>query len=765
MLTAEERLLLHLLEHLRQGERYEVPFALTQSGISLAASVRRSHVSATIQDMERRGLVAKRMAHVEGGGRRRKAYVLTARGAQAAEALRQRTGAAAVTVRCGGSEKVMPLSEAVRLAPRGTGLLELALAVSGDVLDLDRAHALPPAGTEARRFYGRAAELESARRLLRSATTCLAVRGLPGVGKTAFLAKLAAADVPLLWVRVTEWTTPAQVIAAIAGRLRQAGHAGVSELRESGAGMDAVLSRLSEECRASVFHLFLDDVHKAPEDLVAFLEQLRRSFAGTKGKLVAAGRRIPVFYSRADVLVDRTVAEMELSGLEPGSALALLRDRGVPEERLLDLVAATKGHPLFLELVAASGGGGTDDVREYLRQEVAAKLQEREAELLAALSVHRQPVAPDSVVATVADTAKLEGLAERSLVKLGGGLVDVHDLLREFFYARLTAAQRLRLHAAAAGYYESRPQPEARIEQLFHLLKAGRSAPAAQLLAGMGHALAARGLQEDLLKVIALFDLRGMEIAERLPVLLLRGEILSTRGEWARAQESFAEAAALAEDAGDRRGLARAVLEIGVLDYRRGDFEAARTGFQRALDLIADRDEAVLARILNAFGILEWQAGNLDAAADLYGRSREAYGKAGDVAGVAGALNNLGILRWQQEDVDGALGLYAESLRLSEELGDDRTVAILYNNIGEAYRRKGDAPNAAKFYERSLELARKLEFLWQVGEVERNLGRLFTDSRGIEHLRKALTIFEALGARRDREEVAGLLRERGTSTS
>jgi len=309
-------------------------------------------------------------------------------------------------------------------------------------------------------------------------------------------------------------------------------------------------------------------------------------------------------------------------------------------------------------------------------------------------------------------------------------------------------------------YYESRPEAESRVEMLFHLIHGGEPKEAASLLGGVGRSLAARGLQDEVLRLIALLDLRALDPTDRVPLLLLRGDVRSTRGDWASAQEDFDEAASLAEDLGDRRGQSRGVFELGVLEYRRGDFDAARTRYERALELVGGTDEAVRARILNALGILEWQAGNLEGAADLYRRSREAYEEAGDLAGVAGAMNNLGILRWQQEDVDGALAHYADALRLSEELGDDRTVAILYNNIGEAYRRKGDAANAAKFYERGLALAEKLGFLWQVGEVHRNLGRLLGDERAVAHLERALAIFENLGARRDRDEVARLLEAR-----
>jgi tetratricopeptide (TPR) repeat protein/DNA-binding MarR family transcriptional regulator len=760
MLTAEERILLHLLAYVRRADRFEVPFEMTQSGTALAVGVRRSHVSAVLGEMEARGLVTKRMAHVEAGGRRRKVYVLTPAGAQAAEALRTRVSAARVQVRSGGTERRMELAQALPLAPRGTTLLDVALAAQDGVLDLDASRArTPPAGAAPRKFYGRGEELAAARDFLRSSATCLTVRGLPGVGKTAFLARLAdgADAVMTLWIRVTEWTTADQILGAIAAKLRDVGRP------VEGANVEEMIARIGAELRDLPLVVFLDDVHKAQESLAGLLAQLVTAFSGTRGKLVIAGRRIPPFYSRREVRLEGLVREIDFGGLDEASALRLLQDRGVPPDRRPGLVAATKGHPLFLELVAASGGGGMTDVREYVREEVASKLEAREQEMLASLAVHRGPVAVEAVAAEVPDVGRLEGLADRSLVRLGGGTADMHDLLREFFYARLTTPQRLRLHAVAAAHYEGRPEPEARVEMLYHLIQASRPKDAASLLGGVGRSLAAKGLQDDVLKLIGLFDLRALDPADRAPLLLLRGEIESVRGEWARAQESFDEARSLAEDLGDPRGQARAILELGVIDYRHGDFDTARGQFDRALAVVGDADRAIVARILNAFGILEWQAGNLEAAADLYRRSREAYDSVGDAAGVAGALNNLGILRWQQGDVDGALGDYGEALGLSEELGDHRTVAILYNNVGEAYRRKGDASNAAKFYERSLALSEKLGFLWQTGEVHRNLGRLLADDRGADHLRRALTIFEGLGALRDRDEVLRMLGERGRS--
>jgi tetratricopeptide (TPR) repeat protein len=287
---------------------------------------------------------------------------------------------------------------------------------------------------------------------------------------------------------------------------------------------------------------------------------------------------------------------------------------------------------------------------------------------------------------------------------------------------------------------------------------------AADLIAGIGKSLASDGFGEDVLRLIGMADMKALEPPERLQLLMLQGDLLSLHGEWPRARECFAESASIAEALADDRGWARAVLELGVLDYRHGDHAAAREQYRKALEIVGGEDLSTTARIHNALGILEWEAGDLTKATMLYESSKSAYDAAGDQAGVAGALNNLGILRWQQGDTDGALTLYAEALTLSEELGDRRTVAILYNNIGEAYRRKKDAENARKFYERSLSLSETLGFLWQMGEVHRNLGQLLDSTAGRTHLSQARDIFDSLGAERDAARVAELMEQRESRT-
>ncbi len=84
----KERILLHLLDNLRASQDYVAPFEITQDGIARAVWINVHHVSQYTRPPVEEILVAERVAHVQGGERRRKVYALTDKGRFAAAKLR-----------------------------------------------------------------------------------------------------------------------------------------------------------------------------------------------------------------------------------------------------------------------------------------------------------------------------------------------------------------------------------------------------------------------------------------------------------------------------------------------------------------------------------------------------------------------------------------------------------------------------------------------------------------------------------------------------
>jgi len=87
-LTTEERMLLHLHDHILPEGEWEAPLSLTQAGISAAVHVQRKHVPRTLKRLESRGCLVSSKRHIPGAKQRRIVYGLSSDGRKRASELR-----------------------------------------------------------------------------------------------------------------------------------------------------------------------------------------------------------------------------------------------------------------------------------------------------------------------------------------------------------------------------------------------------------------------------------------------------------------------------------------------------------------------------------------------------------------------------------------------------------------------------------------------------------------------------------------------------
>lgn len=86
--TANERILIHLLDYIREREEVEYPHEITQAGIAEILGTRRSHVSLALSSLKEKGYVEDKLGRVEDEIRRRKVYFLSHKGINHAKELR-----------------------------------------------------------------------------------------------------------------------------------------------------------------------------------------------------------------------------------------------------------------------------------------------------------------------------------------------------------------------------------------------------------------------------------------------------------------------------------------------------------------------------------------------------------------------------------------------------------------------------------------------------------------------------------------------------
>ena len=79
-LTVSERILFHLSNYVKFEDKYEVPFDITQDGISQSCSISRAHAAIELKKLKASGIIEEKLTHVRRGKARRKTYFLTQAG-------------------------------------------------------------------------------------------------------------------------------------------------------------------------------------------------------------------------------------------------------------------------------------------------------------------------------------------------------------------------------------------------------------------------------------------------------------------------------------------------------------------------------------------------------------------------------------------------------------------------------------------------------------------------------------------------------------
>jgi hypothetical protein len=88
--TANERILIHLLDYVGEKDEVEHPKEITQAGIAHILGTVRSHVSLALSALKNKGFVTERLGRVENEMRRRKVYFLSQKGYNHANELKHR---------------------------------------------------------------------------------------------------------------------------------------------------------------------------------------------------------------------------------------------------------------------------------------------------------------------------------------------------------------------------------------------------------------------------------------------------------------------------------------------------------------------------------------------------------------------------------------------------------------------------------------------------------------------------------------------------
>jgi predicted ATPase len=173
------------------------------------------------------------------------------------------------------------------------------------------------------------------------------------------------------------------------------------------------------------------------------------------------------------------------------------------------------------------------------------------------------------------------------------------------------------------------------------------------------------------------------------------------QGEFAEAIELAREAAAHAEEAGDRRELAHAyyLLDVALTRAGRADHsyrELALPIYEEIGDLIGQ------AHVLNNLGVDAYYEGRWTEALDAYERSAELRRKAGDVVNTATQKNNEAEILSDQGHLEQAEPALQEALRIWRAANFRLGVGVATSNLARIAARAGRFEEAHELYQQAL---------------------------------------------------------------
>jgi predicted ATPase len=346
-----------------------------------------------------------------------------------------------------------------------------------------------------------------------------------------------------------------------------------------------------------------------------------------------------------------------------------------------------------------------------------------------------------------ADARLLLSLADKSLLRaLGEGRFELHAVLRQYAHSLLAEAGE----AAAAEQRHG----------LYFLDWAEQAEPHLQ---GPEESqwLAALERDHDNLRAALRWSLRQPEpqLALRLAGSLWRFWFLRGYAGEGRRWLVAALAAASAGGAAQplQRAQALALDGAGILAYQQGDQDRAAQACGQAASLFRELgDKASLATALNHIGLLWMDRGGSAQAMQAYEESAALSRELGNPRGLANALHNLGNLATLNNQNELAEQVYEECLAIHRASGDRSGIALLSLGLGTLARRAGNLPRAQAMAEQSLAVAVELGDQWNVAAASNDLGLAAFDrgdySAAAAQIEAARAIYAAIGAQQSEAE-------------
>jgi non-specific serine/threonine protein kinase len=154
---------------------------------------------------------------------------------------------------------------------------------------------------------------------------------------------------------------------------------------------------------------------------------------------------------------------------------------------------------------------------------------------------------------------------------------------------------------------------------------------------------------------------------------------------------------------------AKALVALGALEWRQGDYAPARLHLHESADIFRQLNDAQgFGYALHLAGHVHFEAREYVVARELYEQSRDALAVAGDAVGDLPLIGDLGMVAYHMGEYETAREWFERCLRGCREHGVRDHAADSLNRLGDLARLAGDLNRAEALYSESLSLWRSV---------------------------------------------------------
>ena len=146
-------------------------------------------------------------------------------------------------------------------------------------------------------------------------------------------------------------------------------------------------------------------------------------------------------------------------------------------------------------------------------------------------------------------------------------------------------------------------------------------------------------------------------------------------------------------------------------NYYLAEYEEANKNYRTAINLFEKSgDKRRIARAYQNIGLIHTELDHLDRAAEYYNKALAINTELKNDTDIAGLYQNLGIIFYRNNQLEKALDYYGKSINLYQQMADTQNIATTYSNIGLIQLQHEFYDEAFKSFETSYNLFKKVDF-------------------------------------------------------